>query len=215
MARTLLSPMVAYGPTSGAVSQPVPLDSTNGNMIVIDGPFVPQNVDKFGLYLVVLNSGTTGNIIVRGNVTSGGNASDLTTNVVGGTVAVIGSLAGYRYSNPLGDGHAGLWLDFSAASFAGTLMVVSGNLQTIPANTAITGQVKASAGALLAAVVTTLGTGIHTFYDNAMPFATGNTLGSFLASAAVGTMIAPNKPAAAGIVSAGVASGPALTAFYA
>ena len=214
MARTVLPYLVAYGPASGAVSQPVSLDSTNGNMVAIDTPFAPQNIDKFGLFVVVSNTGTTGNCVVRNGVTNAGLGPDLTTNVVSGTVAVIGPLAPLRYGNPLGDGHQGLWVDFSAASFAGTIMVVAGMQQLIPANTAVNAQVKASAGALLAAVVTTLGTGIHTFYDNAMPFAAGNTLGSFLASAAVGTMII-GKPAAAGIVSAGAASGPALTAFYA
>ena len=215
MARTAF-PLVAYSPAGGAVGTPQSIDSTNGMQVPLENPFVPANIDRFGgVYLVVYNSAAAPyNVIVRGNVTSGYLAADLTTAVANGAVVVIGPLSPLVYGNPIGDGRRGLWVDFSNTLFTGTIMPVVGMQQVIPANVAQTAALKMSPGTLLGAVVQTLGTAAWNAYDDSMA-ANGGAIATFAGSAAVGSMLAPARPTARGIVSASIASGPALTVWYA
>lgn len=76
-----------------------------------------------------------------------------------------------------------------------------------------TGAIKGTSGRLCRVLVTALGTGVCTFYDNASA-ASGTVIGVVPASAAVGTVYQFEMPAASGIFYSNAASGPALTVSY-
>lgn len=96
-----------------------------------------------------------------------------------------------------------------------TLDTTTGGTNTvaIPATTSANTVVKASAGRLCKVLVTTVGTAAVLIYDNATTNS-GTIIGSIAASAAVGTVVDFQMPAANGITVAGSATLPALTISY-
>ncbi len=212
MARTIFSMAQTSG---GAVGGAATIDATNG--MSLDLTFIGPAIDKFGLFFLVYNSaGTTYNVVIRKGIVGSYGGADFTAACTNGAVTVVGPIPVNQLLNGLGDSRQGLWVDFSNTSFTGTIIPVCGLRQDIPANTAANASLKSLPGALLAAMVTTAAVGgTHIFYDNGAPYATGSQLGSTIANnAAIGANIVGPFLAAKGIVSAGVASGPAVTAFY-
>lgn len=87
----------------------------------------------------------------------------------------------------------------------------SGGRQTTAIAAAGSANIKATPGRLAKVLVTTAGTAVLTFYDNAAGGSTGTIIGVVAANAAVGTLLDVQMPAAAGISAVGGAGSPAVT----
>lgn len=96
----------------------------------------------------------------------------------------------------------------------GTLWVTPGGRATVSVPTNATTVVKGSAGRLARILITTLGAGTLICYDNATT-GSGTIIGSYGASAAVGTVEQLDMPAVNGITCVSSATGPVATvSFY-
>lgn len=99
------------------------------------------------------------------------------------------------------------------ATAAGPMWMTTGGGSTASAASAATTVIKNSAGRLAKLVVTTIGTGIFTCFDNASA-GSGTVIGAFPASAVVGTVETLDMPAANGITCVSAASGPVVTVSF-
>lgn len=196
------------------------LDTTNGNTLVgLGRNDIGVLLDKWypaNFHMVYVTTGS-GNIVVKAGYqpwASSASAGDLTIAVSGtNTVTDIGSQIDLRRHLKQASGDAFIDIDYTGG-ITGNVLVCFGYGQTIPANVAQNADLKDAPGLLVGAVVTTLGTAGLTIYDNPAT-AQGTALLTIAPSAAQGSLFAPGVPAKTGILAGGVASGPAVTAFYA
>lgn len=103
--------------------------------------------------------------------------------------------------------------DSQGTTSAPYVVALSRKNAAVPANTAANLVIKASPGTLCTMTVTTAGTAALSFYDNATTNS-GTILHTIPANAAVGTIYQLYGAATNGIVAAGVANCPGVTAYY-
>lgn len=196
-----------------------PLDLTNGNLITgLNTQAVQRLLDQYyaaGNFHVVFVTTGSGNIIVRQGFTpwaSQASQGDLTIAVSGtNTVTDIGpQIVLQRHLQAIGGGDLGIAIDYTVVT--GNMFVCFGVAQGVPAGVALNTELKKSPGLLVGAVVQTLGTAALSIYDNAAA-ALGTALLTIPGSAAQGSLYT-GAFAKAGLVVAGVASCPAITAYF-
>ncbi len=114
--------------------------------------------------------------------------------------------------NELPGGGLQCYRDAGDGSFALVVAAITGGQTTTPIAAGVVGNtiVKATPGRLVHVLVTALGTGALTIYDNATTN-TGTIIGVVPASAPVGSLYALHMPAANGITVQGNAANPGVT----
>jgi len=162
--------------------------------------FQPWNVNANGVGRVTLYN-TTGSLGV-------GVIGGFSSGQAGGNMLEVSAFCGAI-------GAGGNWDPCRKDPYAaGPLWTTTGGSTTASVPSNATTVVKASAGRLARILVTTLGAGTLTCYDNATTGA-GTIIGNVAASAAVGTVEPLDMPAANGITCVSSATGPVATvSFY-
>jgi hypothetical protein len=196
------------------------LDTTNGNTLVgLGRNDIGVLLDKWypaNFHMVYVTSGS-GNIVIKAGYMPEApsmSAGDLTIAVSGtNTVTDIGPQIDLRRHLKQASGDRYIDIDYTGG-ITGNVLVCFGYAQTIPGNTALNVDLKKSPGLLVGAVVTTLGTAGLSIYDNPAT-AQGTALLAIAPSAAQGSLFALGVPFRNGLLAAGVANNPAITAFYA